>query len=70
MSHLRWTRKSTRQLAEALNERGHQVSRQSVWEWLDAAGYSLQANAKTLEGGRHPDRDAQFGYILAISMNS
>ena len=26
-------------------------------------GYSLQANAKTVEGKQHPDRDAQFGYI-------
>jgi hypothetical protein len=25
--------------------------------------YSLQANAKTLEGARHPDRNAQFEYI-------
>ncbi len=26
-------------------------------------GFSLQANAKTLEGRQHPDRDAQFRYI-------
>src|SRR5450756_1824188 len=26
-------------------------------------GYSLQANAKTLEGGQHPDRNAQFEYV-------
>ena len=26
-------------------------------------GYSLQANAKTTEGGQHADRDAQFGYL-------
>ena len=26
-------------------------------------GYSLQGNAKTLEGAQHPDRDAQFRYI-------
>ena len=26
-------------------------------------GYSLQANRKTLEGTKHPDRDAQFHYI-------
>ena len=26
-------------------------------------GFSLQANAKTLEGGQHPDRDAQFSYL-------
>ena len=26
-------------------------------------GYSLQGNAKTIEGKQHPDRDAQFGYL-------
>ena len=30
---------------------------------LHQAGYSLQANAKTLEGNQHPDRDAQFRHI-------
>ncbi len=30
---------------------------------LHALGYSLQANAKTLEGRQHPDRDAQFRRI-------
>jgi Rhodopirellula transposase DDE domain len=28
-------------------------------------GYSLQANAKKLEGAQHPDRDAQFCYLNA-----
>jgi hypothetical protein len=32
---------------------------------LKANGYSLQANAKTREGGDHPDRDAQFEHINA-----
>ncbi len=27
---------------------------------LREQGFSLQANAKTIEGGQHPDRDAQF----------
>lgn len=63
MSPLRWTCKSTRQLAEALNERGHRVSEHLVRDLLHDAGYSLQGNAKTLEGGHHPDRDAQFRYI-------
>ena len=27
------------------------------------AGYSLQANAKTVGGRQHPERDAQFGYL-------
>ena len=30
---------------------------------LRAEGFSLQGNAKTIEGRRHPDRDAQFRYI-------
>ena len=30
---------------------------------LRAEGFSLQGNAKTIEGKRHPDRDAQFRYI-------
>ena len=25
--------------------------------------FSLQANAKAIEGAQHPDRDAQFGYL-------
>lgn len=32
---------------------------------LRRAGYSLQANRKTREGGSHPDRNAQFEYINA-----
>ncbi len=63
MSPLRWTCKSTRQLAAALAERGHQVSHQTVAALLRAADYSLQAPAKTLEGTQHPDRDAQFRYL-------
>jgi hypothetical protein len=63
MSPLRWTCKSTRQLARALTGAGHRVSHTVVAELLDRAGYSLQAPAKTLEGRQHPDRDAQFRYL-------
>jgi transposase len=63
MSPLRWTCKSTRQLAGALTERGYPVSYFVVAELLHELGYSLQANVKTLEGTAHPDRDAQFGYL-------
>jgi len=62
-SPLRWTCKSVRRLAEALQQQGHQVSRTLVAEWLNAAGYSLQGNRKTKEGDSHPDRDAQFAHI-------
>lgn len=63
MSPLRWTCKSTRQLALALTDQGHAVSHTVVSELLQELGYSLQANAKTVEGKQHPDRDAQFQYI-------
>jgi hypothetical protein len=63
MSPLRWTCKSTRQLAGALRGSGHRVGYRTVAALLDQAGYSLQAAAKTLEGKQHPDRDAQFHYL-------
>lgn len=63
MSPLRWTCKSTRQLAHTLTLQGHPTSHRVVAELLHAQGYSLQANAKMLEGGQHPDRDAQFRHL-------
>jgi len=63
-SPLRWTAKSVRRLAQELRAQGHTVSHTLVAELLQASGYSLQANRKTREGPQHPDRDAQFHYIL------
>jgi transposase len=63
MSPLRWTTKSLRNLAEELTRQGHPVSAPTVGRLLREHGFSLQANAKTLEGRQHPDRDAQFRYI-------
>jgi hypothetical protein len=62
-SPLRWTTKSLRHLADELTRQGHPVSAPTVGRLLRHAGFSLQANAKTLEGAQHPDRDAQFRYI-------
>jgi hypothetical protein len=62
-SPLRWTCKSTRRLAEELDQQGHPVSARTVAALLHDLGYSLQANRKTREGGTHPDRNAQFEYI-------
>jgi hypothetical protein len=62
-SPLRWTTKSLRRLATELTRQGHPVSAPTVGRLLRGAGFSLQANAKTLEGAQHPDRDAQFRYI-------
>ncbi len=63
MSPLRWTTKSTRHLADALIASGHPISHMRVADLLHALGYSLQGNAKAVEGHQHPDRDGQFEHI-------
>ena len=62
-SPLRWTCKSLRNLADALNSMNHKTSHRMVGKLLHELKYSLQANRKTNEGGTHPDRNAQFEYI-------
>ena len=62
-SPLRWTIKSLRTLAEELGRMGHQVSHRMVGELLVKLKYGLQGNRKTLEGGKHPDRNEQFLFI-------
>jgi len=62
-SPLRWTCKSTRQLAEELHRQGFAICDRTVAQLLHEADYSLQANRKTREGQSHPDRDEQFRYI-------
>lgn len=63
MSALRWSSKSTEKLAAELRGQGFEVSADTVGALLKAQDYSLQAPRKTLEGGDHPDRDAQFQHI-------
>ena len=65
-SFLRWTAKSTRKLATELGRQGYQIGDRKVAQLLHQLGYSLQANAKTLEGKQHPDRNAQFEYVHAL----
>jgi len=62
-SPLCWTTLSTRRLAAELTGAGHPVGADTVARLLREQGFSLQANAKTIEGGQHPDRDAQFCYL-------
>ncbi len=63
MSPLRWTTKPTRKLAAELTRQGRRVSADTVAGLLREEGFSLQANAKTIEGAQHPDREAQFRYL-------
>ena len=62
-SPLRWTCKSLRNLADELQAQGHVVSHVVVGQLLKQQGYSLQANAKVIEGNQSPDRNAQFERI-------
>ena len=52
-------------LAEQLESIGHAVSHVVVGQILKAQGYSLQGNAKVIEGNQSPDRNAQFEHINA-----
>lgn len=63
-SLLKWTSKSTRHLATALQKTGHKVSHTFVAYTLKKdLEYTLQSNKKTKEGASNPDRDAQFEAI-------
>lgn len=68
-SPLRWTSKSTEHLAAALRAQTFSVSADTVGRLLRAQNYSLQAPRKTLEGGDHPDRDAQFQHIATQTLS-
>ncbi|MCA1676925.1 MAG: ISAzo13 family transposase, partial [Actinobacteria bacterium] len=63
MSPLRWTTESTVKPAEELTAQGHPTGSDTVARLLTDHDYSLQGNAKTIEGKQHPDRDAQFRYL-------
>jgi hypothetical protein len=67
MSPLRWTTKSLRHLAQELTAGGHAVSAPTVAGLLRQENFSLAGNAKTIEGGKHRDRDAQFAHINAAA---
>lgn len=63
MSPLRWTLKSTYELAGELSAQGYTASAELVRRLLHQMGYSLQGTAKQNEGAQHPDRNAQFEYL-------
>lgn len=67
MCGIRWTCKSLHQLEDALKQQGHSISYQSIRRLLHGMQYSLQGNRKTEEGGKHPDRNAQFEHIHGMA---
>ncbi len=66
MSKLKWTCKSTRNIADFLSKKGFNVSNVTVMNILKKQGYSLRTNKKMLSGKNHPDRDSQFHYISKL----
>lgn len=66
-SPLRWTCKSTYQLAQALQAQGHVISQRSVYSLLKELGYSLQSNRKTEEGADHPIGMGNFSISIGES---
>jgi hypothetical protein len=64
-SPLRWVSRSQRHLVKVLRDQGFAVSQRVVANLLRELNYSCQANSKVREGGKHPDRDAQFSHINA-----
>jgi hypothetical protein len=65
MRPLLWVSKSHAKLAAALRAMGHSIGKSSIPKLLGLLKYRRQANRKTLEGSRNPDRDAQFEHINA-----
>ena len=68
-SALSWTTLSLQHLAAELTGLGHAASTWTVANLLREQGFSLQANAKPIEGRQHPDRDGQFCYLNARAMD-
>jgi len=62
-SPLLWTTLPVRDITRELARQGHLCSKNTIARLLAADGFSLQGNSRTIEGKRHPDRDAQFRYI-------
>src|SRR5664279_123083 len=70
MRPLLWASKSHAKLAEALCAMGHKIKKSSIPKLLGVLKYRRQVNRKTLSGGSHPDRDAQFEHINAAVIDT
>ena len=67
VSLLTWTTLSVRGIAAELTGAGHRCAKNAVLRLLRELGFSTQGNSRTVEGKRHPDRDAQFRYISDLA---
>lgn len=62
----RWTHKSARKLAKALQRQGFQISANTAARLLKAQKFSLRTNRKRLARTHEPERDRQFRCIAYL----
>ena len=63
MSGLKWSRKTTSNIAEQLNTLGIAISGNTVGRLLKQMDYKLRVNRKQIASTKSPDRNQQFLYI-------
>ena len=63
VSGLKWSRRTTRKIAEQLRTLGISVSKNTVGRLLKQMDYKLPINRKQIATSKSPNRNAQFLYI-------
>jgi transposase len=66
---VKWTSHSLAHIAQAVRQRGFEITQTAVRRILKDKGYALKANKKDVEAGRsHPDRERQFQHINKMGL--
>jgi len=63
LTGVKWSRRTTRKIAEQLSSLGLAVSKNTVGRLLKKMHYKLRVNRKQIASTQHPDRNQQFLYI-------
>jgi len=63
ISGLKWSHKSLRKIAEALNQQGYSLSLPTISRLLRLGSYSLRVNQRRVAGKQAAGRNEQFEYI-------
>jgi hypothetical protein len=66
MGGLKWTRRTTRKIAQELNRAGIRVSPRTVACLLKEMKFSLRVNRKSISWAKSKDRNEQFEYIASL----
>ena len=60
---MKWSRRTTRKIAEQLTALGIAVSKNTVGRLLTEMDFKLRVNRKQIASTKNPDRNQQFLYI-------